>query len=99
MWEIYVPEARRRWGYYVLPILYGDRFAGRIEPRYERNTHTLRIIGISFEGRPGAMEDPRFLPALADAVEAYRTFVGADRLIWPRSQPGREVGSAIWRLG
>jgi hypothetical protein len=45
------------------------------------------------------MEDPRFLPALADAVEAYRTFVGADRLIWPRSQPGREVGSAIWRLG
>lgn len=99
MWEIYVPEAKRRWGYYVLPILYGARFAGRIEPRYERNTRTLRIVGISFEGRPGAMEDPRFLPALAEAVETYRTFVGADRLTWPRSQPGRDVGSAVRRLG
>ncbi len=99
MWEIYVPEARRRWGYYVLPILYGDRFAGRIEPRYERSTRTLRIIGISFEDRHAAMEDPRFLPALAEAVEAYRTFVGADQLTWPRSRPGRDVGSAIRRLG
>ena len=99
MWEIYVPEAKRRWGYYVLPILYGDRFAGRIEPRYERSTRTLHIIGISFEDRHAAMEDPRFLPALGEAVEAYRTFVGAHRLTWPRSRPGRDVGSAIRRLG
>jgi hypothetical protein len=45
------------------------------------------------------MKVPRFLPALAEAVEAYRTFVGADRLTWPRSRPGRDVGSAIRRLG
>jgi uncharacterized protein len=99
MWEVYVPEAKRRWGYYVLPILYGDRFVGRIEPRLERSSRTLRIIRISFEDRHAAMEDPRFLPALAEAVEAYRLFVGADRLMWPRSRPGRDVGSAIRRLG
>ena len=99
VWEVYVPQAKRRWGYYVLPILYGDRFVGRIEPRLERSSRTLRIIGISFEDRNAAMEDPRFLPALAEAVEAYRTFVGADRLMWPRSRPGRDVGSAIRRLG
>ena len=99
MWEIYVPEAKRRWGYYVLPILYGDRFAGRIEPRFERKTRTLRIIGASFEDRRAAMEDPRFIPALAEAVDAYRTFVGAETLTWPRSRPGRDVGSAIRRLG
>jgi uncharacterized protein len=99
MWEIYVPEAKRRWGYYVLPILYGDRLVGRIEPRYERSTRTLRIIGISLEDRNGAVEDPRFLRALAEAVEGYRTFVGADKLTWPRSRPGRDVGSAIRRLG
>ena len=98
-WEIYVPEAKRRWGYYVLPILYGDRLAGRIEPRYERSARTLRIIGISFEDRHAAMEDPRFLPALAEAVEAYQTFLGADRLTWPRNRPGRDVGAAIRRLG
>ena len=99
LWEIYMPEAKRRWGYYVLPILYGHGFAGRIEPRYERSTRTLRIIGISFEDGAAAMEDPRFIPALAEAVEAYRTFVGADTLAWPSSGPGRDVGRAIGRVG
>lgn len=98
-WEIYFPESERRWGYYVLPILYGDRFVGRIEPRYERTNRTLRIIGISFEDRDAARGDPRFLPALAEALEAYRTFVGADRLTWPPSRVGRDLGSALRRLG
>ena len=97
-WEIYTPKAKRRWGYYVLPILYGDEFAGRIEPRYERSSRTLRILGITFEDGDAAMEDPRFLPALAEAVEAYRVFVGADRLTWPRTRLGREVGAALRRL-
>ncbi len=32
VWEVYLPEARRKWGYYVLPIVFRDRFVGRIEP-------------------------------------------------------------------
>jgi uncharacterized protein YcaQ len=99
MWEIYVPEPRRRWGYYVLPILYGDSFAGRIEPRYERTSRTLHIVGISFEDGNAAMEDPRFLAALAEAVEAYRNFVGADKMSWPHGLPARELAAAIKRLG
>ncbi len=38
LWEVYVPEPKRRWGYYVLPMLYGDRFVGRIEPRLDRKS-------------------------------------------------------------
>jgi len=49
VWEVYVPAAKRRWGYYVLPILFGDRLVGRIEPRIERRADTLRIAGLWWE--------------------------------------------------
>ena len=49
VWEVYVPEQKRRWGYYVLPVLFGDRLVGRIEPRLDRATKTLRILGIWWE--------------------------------------------------
>ena len=42
LWEVYVPEPKRRWGYYVLPILFGDRFVGRIEPRLDRKAAASR---------------------------------------------------------
>ena len=49
IWEVYVPEHKRRWGYYVLPILFGDRLVGRIEPRLERKTrhaaHPWHLVG------------------------------------------------------
>jgi uncharacterized protein YcaQ len=98
IWEVYVPEAKRRWGYYVLPLLFGERLVGRIEPRYERRTRTLRIVGIWFEEGFAPMEEPGFLDALREAVEAYRRFVGARSVSWPRSNPGRRVAGALRRL-
>lgn len=98
LWEVYVPERKRRWGYYVLPILFGDRFVGRIEPRLDRKTRALTILGIWFEDGFAPMEEPGFLPALRDAVEDYRAFVGAKKVTWPRTRPGREVAGALRRL-
>jgi uncharacterized protein YcaQ len=97
LWEVYVPEAKRRWGYYVLPILYGDRLLGRIEPRLDRKARSLAIAGIWFEAGFSPMDEPGFIAALRDAVEAYRSFVGAAKVTWPRTRPGREVAGALRR--
>ena len=43
--EMYVPKAKREYGYYVLPILVGDRIVGRIEPRFDRKTQQLEVVG------------------------------------------------------
>ena len=43
--EMYVPRAKREYGYYVLPILAGDRIVGRIEPRFDRKAQRLEVLG------------------------------------------------------
>jgi uncharacterized protein len=43
--EMYVPPGKREYGYYVLPILVGDRLVGRAEPRFNRKTRTLELLG------------------------------------------------------
>ena len=98
LWEVYVPGPRRKWGYYVLPLLFGARLVGRIEPRIDRKTKKLAILGIWFEPHVSPMEDPEYSPALRDAVEAYRTFVGGEKVSWPRTRVGREVAAALRRL-
>ncbi len=82
VWEVYVPQTKRRWGYYVLPLLFGDRLVGRIEPRIDRATRTVRVLGAWWEPgfRPG--DEGGFVPALRRALAAYLRFAGASRLEW-----------------
>jgi len=96
-WEVYTPAAKRRFGYYALPILFGDRLIGRIEPRLTRGDRILRIAGIWFEDGVAPMEEPDFVPALRSALEAYRRFVGARSVTWPRTRPGRDLAGALRR--
>src|SRR5579859_3330108 len=81
LWEVYVPEARRRWGYYVLPILYGDRFVGRIEPRVDRKAGVLRVLGLWWEKGFSARRDADLRRALEAALEAHRQFAGVKKIV------------------
>jgi uncharacterized protein YcaQ len=99
IWEVYIPEAKRRHGYYVLPIVFGERLVGRIEPRLTRASRTLRIAGVWFEEGFSPIEEPHFVPALGTALDAYRRFVGASSVTWPRSRPGRDLAGALRRRG
>ena len=58
--EMYVPAAKREYGYYVLPILRGDKLVGRIEPVFDRKENVLRVKGLWWEKgvRPFSLERP-----------------------------------------
>jgi uncharacterized protein YcaQ len=86
--EIYVPPAKRRFGYYVLPILHGDRLIGRIDPTFDKSSGELRIRAVYAEehGEPEAGAD------VARAIRELGTWLGASRVsvasipkVWERA--------------
>ena len=96
-WEVYVPAAKRRWGYYVLPLLYGDRFVGRIEPRIDRKAGALRVLGLWWEDGCDPLDEanPGFAAAVADALRAHLAFAGLNRVTWPRVARHRAFAAAV----
>jgi uncharacterized protein YcaQ len=82
VWEVYVPEAKRRWGYYVLPLLWGDRLVGRIEPRIDRDTGTIRVVGLWWEAGFSPRREPGFVEAMRSALADYAAFGGVSRIDW-----------------
>lgn len=75
-WEVYTPAAQRRWGYYTLPILYGDRLVGRLDPKLDRKSMILHINGFWLEEH-APLGDPAFAAALARGLASFAAFVEA----------------------
>ena len=73
--EIYVPAAKRKRGYYAMPVLAGDRLAGTVDPRYERAGGRLIVNQIALE--PGEKMTPSIGRAIADLAK----FVGATEVV------------------
>jgi uncharacterized protein YcaQ len=82
VWEGFFTPAKRRWGYYVLPIVFGDRFAGRIEPRIDRDRARVEVLDVWWEDGFTPRRADGFVDAMRDALRAYLRFASADRLDW-----------------
>jgi hypothetical protein len=82
--EIYTPPAKRKYGYYVLPILHGERIVGRIDPLMNRASGCLTVNAVYAE--PGAPRDAG--PAIARAVDSLAQFLSAREIRYnPRRLP------------
>jgi len=79
VWEVYKPEHQRKFGYYTLPILWGDRLVARFDSKLDRTTDTFIILGLWLEDE-ALGGDEAFAEALARGFERFITFLGASKL-------------------
>ena len=77
VWEVYKPEKLRRWGYYVLPVFYGDRFVARLDSRLEKGVWTIA----RWWWEDDVTSDAGMLAALRDALERFMYYLRADGVI------------------
>ena len=82
VWEGFFTPAKRRWGYYVLPIVFGDRLVGRIEPRIDKERARVEVLNVWWEDAFAPGRADGFVDAIRDALRAYLRFANADRLEW-----------------
>jgi uncharacterized protein YcaQ len=76
--EIYTPKAKRKYGYYVLPILDGDRLIGRIDPKMDRKTRILHVHAIHREDE--APDSGRVARRIAGVIKELGRFLGAEQI-------------------
>ncbi|MCP4405482.1 MAG: winged helix-turn-helix domain-containing protein [bacterium] len=83
--EMYTPKAKRKYGYYVMPILHNGRFVGRIDPKAERKTGTLIVQAIYLE--PEQEVSDELLDGLIGALKEFMAFHGSQKLSIEQSAP------------
>jgi uncharacterized protein YcaQ len=77
--EVYKPQHQRKFGYYTLPILWGDQFVGRFDSKLDRTTNTFVILGLWMDD-PALGKDQAFAEALAHGFARFVKFLGTSRL-------------------
>jgi len=83
--EIYTPATKRKFGYYVLPILYGDKFIGRLDPVMDRKNGKLIIKAVHAERH--APKDKDTSREIRESVEQLSEFLGAKEVVYSRKVP------------
>jgi uncharacterized protein YcaQ len=79
VWEVYKPEHQRKFGYYTLPILWGDRLVARFDSKLDRTSNTFIILGLWLEDE-ALGKDEAFAEALACGFARFVTFLGTSKL-------------------
>lgn len=79
VWEVYKPAPQRKFGYYTLPMLWGDRLVGRFDSKLDRTTNTFVILGLWLEDE-ALGNDEAFAEALACGFARFVRFLGASTL-------------------
>ena len=79
VWEVYKPEPQRKFGYYTMPILWGDRLVARFDSKLDRTTNTFVILGLWLEDE-ALGKNEAFAEALACGLARFVTFLGASKL-------------------
>ena len=79
VWEVYKPEPQRKFGYYTLPVLWGDRLVARFDSKLDRTTNTFVILGLWLEDE-ALGKDEAFAEAWACGLARFVTFLGASKL-------------------
>ncbi len=79
IWEVYKPEHQRKFGYYVLPVLWGECLVARFDSKLDRTTNTFVILGFWLEDKALAKNEA-FAEALARGFAGFVNFLGAEKM-------------------
>jgi uncharacterized protein YcaQ len=79
--ECYVPAPKRTYGYFCLPILWGERFVGRLDPKAQRKAGRLELRALHLDSE--LQHNTDFLAALAQALQTFATFNHCASVVFP----------------
>ena len=85
----FFPEEKRKFGYYVLPILWDDMLIDRVDPLMDKQSRKLMINSVHAE--PGAPDDKEVVSKIGEKIEQLGEFLGAKEVIYTAHVP------AVWR--
>lgn len=77
-WEVYKPKAKREYGYYVLPVIYGDTFIARLDPSFDKKKRILTIENWWWE--PGVVPDEHMQTSLINCLNTFGQYLRAESI-------------------